>query len=58
LVVGDGGLARSAVYALWKWLDASGLYLVNKLDAEVEDIIGSMDSAGFPRKLTHVTSVA
>ena len=55
-VVGGSGAARSAIQAFWKWLNASEVYLLNRLNAEVEEIIGLMLASGFPGKLTHVTS--
>ncbi|KAI0896490.1 NAD(P)-binding protein [Annulohypoxylon nitens] len=57
LVIGGGGACRSAIYALWKWLGASKIYLVNRLDSEVKDVIDSLRTAGFDGELVHVSSV-
>ncbi|KAI1761062.1 NAD(P)-binding protein [Hypoxylon sp. FL1150] len=57
LVLGGGGACRSSVYALWKWLGASKIYLVNRLESEVADVIQSLKSAGFGGELIHVSSV-
>jgi quinate dehydrogenase len=55
LVIGGGGAARSAVYALWKWMGMRRIYLVNRLRSEVEDIIASFgDAEGFDGELVHV----
>ncbi|OAL00303.1 NAD-P-binding protein [Phaeosphaeriaceae sp. SRC1lsM3a] len=57
LVIGGGGACRSAVYALWKWLGASEIYLVNRLNSEVDIIKESFRSTMPDCKLTHVSSV-
>ncbi|KAI2463021.1 NAD(P)-binding protein [Annulohypoxylon bovei var. microspora] len=57
LVIGGGGACRSAIYALWKWLGTSKIYLVNRLESEVTDVIQSLRTAGFDGELIHVSSV-
>lgn len=57
LVIGGGGACRSAVYALWKWLGASEVFLVNRLDSEVDAIKESFRSTMPECKLTHIASV-
>ncbi|KAI0011832.1 NAD(P)-binding protein [Xylariaceae sp. FL0662B] len=57
LVIGGGGACRSAIYALWKWLGTSKIYLVNRLESEVMDVIESLKTAGFDGELIHVASV-
>ncbi|XXH01766.1 hypothetical protein Hte_008127 [Hypoxylon texense] len=57
LVIGGGGACRSSIYALWKWLGASKVYLVNRLESEVSDVIQSLKAAGFGGELIHVSSV-
>lgn len=57
LVIGGGGACRSSIYALWKWLGASMIYLVNRLESEVIDVIQSLNTAGFEGELIHVSSV-
>ncbi|KAI0880237.1 NAD(P)-binding protein [Annulohypoxylon maeteangense] len=57
LVIGGGGACRSAIYALWKWLGASKIYLVNRIESEVTDMIQSLKTAGFDGELIYVSSV-
>lgn len=57
MVVGGGGACRSAVYALWKWLGASRIYLVNRLAGEVETIISAFGETGMSCEIIHVGSV-
>ncbi|OTB01159.1 hypothetical protein M426DRAFT_35601, partial [Hypoxylon sp. CI-4A] len=56
LVIGGGGACRSAIYALWKWLGTSKIYLVNRLESEVVSVIESLKAAGFEGELIHVSS--
>ncbi|KAH8883733.1 NAD-P-binding protein [Thozetella sp. PMI_491] len=56
LVIGGGGAARAAVYALWKWLGVSKLYMVNRLKSEVDMIIDSFQGAGFSGEIVWVES--
>ena len=53
---GVGGLqwrcAQKCYPPPWRWLDANEAYWLNWLDAEVEEIVGSINAAGFPGKLT------
>ena len=57
LVIGGGGTARAAIYALWKFFGVREIYLVNRLDTEVRQIMLSMTAAGCQAKMTHVQSV-
>ncbi|KAI1204118.1 NAD(P)-binding protein [Annulohypoxylon truncatum] len=57
LVIGGGGACRSAIYALWKWLGISKIYLVNRLESEVTEVIKSLKATGFGGELIHVSSV-
>ncbi|KAI1455330.1 NAD(P)-binding protein [Annulohypoxylon moriforme] len=57
LVIGGGGACRSAIYALWKWMGTSKIYLVNRLESEVRDVIQSLRNAGFDGELIYVSSV-
>jgi quinate dehydrogenase len=43
LVIGGGGACRSAIYALWKWLGASKIYLNCRLRSEVDTIIAEFE---------------
>ncbi|KAL4891165.1 hypothetical protein BDV59DRAFT_209285 [Aspergillus ambiguus] len=45
LVVGGGGAARSAVYALWKWFRPSEIYIANRLKSEVDALISYFQAA-------------
>lgn len=56
LVIGGGGACRAAVYALWKWMGASKIYLVNRVESEVRDIINSFKDVGFEAELVFVSS--
>lgn len=42
LVIGSGGAARSAIYALWTWYQPREIYIVNRLKSEVEDLSKAM----------------
>jgi quinate dehydrogenase len=45
LIIGGGGAARSAVYALWRWLGCSKIYMINRLESEVDAIRQSFETA-------------
>lgn len=57
LVIGGGGAARSAVYALRKWLGATSIYLVNRDKAEVDAVIAECSERGYGDGLVHVETV-
>ncbi|KAK3935448.1 hypothetical protein QBC46DRAFT_397481 [Diplogelasinospora grovesii] len=57
LVIGGGGAARSAVYALRKWLKATDIYLVNRDKSEVDAVIAECTERGYGKGLVHVSSV-
>ncbi|KAI1174825.1 quinate dehydrogenase [Nemania sp. FL0916] len=57
MVIGGGGAARSAVYALWKWMRATRIYLVNRDAAEVNDVIQGCTTRGYGDSLVHVATV-
>lgn len=57
LVIGGGGAARSAVYALHKWLKATNIYLVNRDKAEVDAVIAECTERGYGDRLIHVATV-
>lgn len=56
LVVGGGGAARSAVYALKKWMQCQTVYLVNRDVAEVEAVMSWCKSHGYGDGLVHVAT--
>ncbi|KAL8392642.1 hypothetical protein RB595_002730 [Gaeumannomyces hyphopodioides] len=57
LVVGGGGAARSAVYALHRWMRATEIYVVNRDDAEVAAVQRECAQRGFGARLRHVRTV-
>ncbi|KAF5002234.1 hypothetical protein FGRMN_540 [Fusarium graminum] len=57
LVVGGGGAARSAIYALAKKMQATTIYLVNRDDAEVAAVIADCTARGYGESLMHVKTV-
>lgn len=57
LVIGGGGAARSAVYALRQWLGATTIYLVNRDRAEVDAVIAECAARGYGEGLVHVDTV-
>lgn len=56
LVIGGGGAARSAVYALVKFMQCKTVYLVNRDPAEVEAVSEWCRSQGYGAGLVHVTT--
>jgi quinate dehydrogenase len=57
MVIGGGGAARSAVYALHKWMKATSIYLVNRDKAEVDAVIDECKARGYGDALVHVATV-
>ncbi|RKU42051.1 Quinate dehydrogenase [Coniochaeta pulveracea] len=57
LVIGGGGAARSAVYALRNGLKATDIYLVNRDESEVDAVIAECTRRGYGQGLRHVKSV-
>lgn len=57
LVIGGGGAARSAVYALRQGLGATAIYLVNRDKAEVDAVVAECTERGFGGRLVHVETV-
>ncbi|GAB1317335.1 Quinate dehydrogenase [Madurella fahalii] len=57
MVVGGGGAARSAVYALHRWLKATRIYLVNRDKAEVDAVIAECTERDYGNRLLHVETV-
>jgi quinate dehydrogenase len=58
LVVGGGGTARAAVYALQNYLGCSPVYIVNRDAAEVRAVIDECNARGFGEDIIHVATVA
>lgn len=57
IVIGGGGAARSAIYALWKWFSPSEIYIVNRLASEVEDIVKHFTAAMPGIRLRYLSDV-
>lgn len=57
MVIGGGGAARSAVYALRKWMKVTDIYLVNRDDAEVKAVIDECTERGYGEGLKHIKTV-
>ncbi|OKL61799.1 hypothetical protein UA08_02315 [Talaromyces atroroseus] len=57
IVVGAGGAARSAVYALWRWMKPSEIYIANRLQAEAEELISSSRENMLGIQLRYIGSV-
>jgi len=58
MVVGGGGAARSAVYALKHYMRASTVYLVNRDASEVDAVISWCTSQGYGDGLIHVADAS
>lgn len=54
MVIGGGGTCRAAVYALWKFFGVSKIYLVNRLEHELDDIIKHFKSVNCPIEVFRV----
>ncbi|KAK9437020.1 Quinate dehydrogenase [Metarhizium brunneum] len=57
LVIGGGGAARSAIYALRKWMHVTDIYLVNRDKSEVDAMVADCSLRGYGHGLRHVASV-
>lgn len=57
LIVGGGGAARSAAYALKVYMKAPVVYLVNRDKSEVDAVISWCKDHGYGQGLMHVASV-
>lgn len=57
MVIGGGGAARSAVYALHTWMKATKIYLVNRDKGEVDAVIDECNKRGFNVELIHIATV-
>lgn len=58
LIVGAGGACRATVYALWRWMGSNRIYLVNRLESEVQAVIAHFEAVpGFGGELVHVPTM-
>ena len=57
VLIGGGGAARSAAFALWKWFQPSGIYVVNRFKSEVDTLIDWFKTSAPDMKLQHLTTV-
>ncbi|KZZ94292.1 Quinate dehydrogenase [Moelleriella libera RCEF 2490] len=57
LVIGGGGAARSAVYALRKWMHVTDIYLVNRDQGEVDAIMAECALRGYGHAIRHIATV-
>lgn len=58
LVIGGGGAARSAVYALQRDMKCSPIYIANRDTAEVNAVISHCVAHGYGDNLIHISSAA
>lgn len=57
MVIGGGGAARSAIYALWKCFSPSEIYITNRLESEVDEVIKHFTKAMPGVKLRYIADV-
>jgi quinate dehydrogenase len=57
LVVGGGGTARAAVYALQNFFGCSPIYMVNRDASEVQAVIDECNARGFGQDIIHVSTI-
>ncbi len=57
MVIGGGGAARSAIYALHKWLGATCVYVVNRDESEVAAVVAECTERAYGVRLVHVATV-
>ncbi|ODV68464.1 NAD(P)-binding protein [Hyphopichia burtonii NRRL Y-1933] len=54
LVYGGGGACRSAVYALHDLLHCSKVYIINRYESEVVQVMKAMKQGGFKGEIVHI----
>lgn len=57
LIVGGGGAARSAVYAMQRWMKCKPIYIINRDRAEVAAVISECKAKGFGNDLIDVATL-
>ncbi|KAK4097086.1 NAD(P)-binding protein [Parathielavia hyrcaniae] len=54
MVVGGGGAARSAIYALHKWLKATRIYVVSRDRSEIAAVVAECNERSYGDRIVHV----
>ncbi|KAL2146459.1 hypothetical protein VTI28DRAFT_3928 [Corynascus sepedonium] len=54
MVIGGGGAARSAIYALHKWLRATCIYVVSRDKSEIAAVVAECSKRSYGARLVHV----
>ncbi|PKS06876.1 hypothetical protein jhhlp_006751, partial [Lomentospora prolificans] len=57
MVIGGGGAARSAIYALRTWMEVRDIYIVNRDKAEVDAVFAECEAKGFGKGLVRIDTV-
>lgn len=57
MVIGGGGAARSAVYAMKRWMRCDPIYLVNRDGWEVEALMAKCEQQSIKGRFIHIESV-
>ncbi|KAJ5130808.1 uncharacterized protein N7515_006847 [Penicillium bovifimosum] len=57
MVIGGGGAARSAIFALWKWFGSTEIYIANRIKSEVDALIEFFKSTAPDIRLRHIATV-
>jgi quinate dehydrogenase len=54
MVIGGGGAARSAIYALQKWLKATCIYVVSRDRSEIAAVVAECNERSYGDRIVHV----
>ncbi|AEO60152.1 hypothetical protein MYCTH_2309055 [Thermothelomyces thermophilus ATCC 42464] len=57
MVIGGGGAARSAIYAIHKWLKATCIYVVSRDKSEITAVVAECSRRSYGARLVHVETV-
>ncbi|CAI4212025.1 unnamed protein product [Parascedosporium putredinis] len=57
MVIGGGGAARSAIYALRTWMDVGDIYIVNRDRAEVDAVFAECEAKGYGAGLVRLETI-
>ncbi|KIV81115.1 hypothetical protein PV11_08562 [Exophiala sideris] len=58
LIIGGGGTCRAAIYTLQHFMGCSPIYIINRDEREVEDVLQECRNRGAAADLVHVKTVA